>query len=127
MHPILSYVLSILLGVIIGSAVKMGIILAGTELLPLPEGLDPLNASDWEFKYFLTPLLANAMGTLAGAYSAALIAVNHKKTFALVIGSCFLIRGITMVFIIPAPACFICLDLTAAYIPMGLLGWSLTK
>jgi hypothetical protein len=105
----------------------MGIILAGTELMPLPEGLDPMNASDWEFKYFLTPFLAHTLGTLAGAYSAALIAVNQKKTFALVIGSWFLLGGITMVFIIPAPAWFICLDLTAAYIPMGLLGWSLTK
>ena len=127
MPPILSYVLAILIGVIIGLAVNMGIILAGTELLQLPEGIDPMNASDWDFKYFLIPLLAHSMGTLSGAYSAALIAVNHKKTFALVIGSWFLIGGITMVFIIPAPVWFICLDLTAAYIPMGLLGWSLTK
>ena len=64
MPPILSYVLAILIGVIIGLAVNMGIILAGTELLQLPEGIDPMNASDWDFKYFLIPLLAHSMGWL---------------------------------------------------------------
>jgi hypothetical protein len=39
-----------------------------------------------------------------------------------VIGSVFLIFGIAMCFMIPAPAWFIALDLTVAYIPIAWIG-----
>ena len=46
--------------------------------------------------------------------------------FALGIGVFFLIGGISMVFMIPAPVWFIVADLSLAYIPMGWFGWKLT-
>lgn len=127
MRPILSYILAILLGIIIGSIVNMGILMLGDKLLPFPGGTDLMDTAQWDIIHFFIPLSAHAIGTLAGAYTAALIAVQNKKTFALVIGFWFLLVGIMMVFIVPAPVWFICSDLALAYIPMSLLGWSLTK
>jgi hypothetical protein len=128
MHPIISYTLAILMGLIIGSAVNMGIILAGAELIPVPEGVNPFDATNWDLKYFVSPFLAHSLGTVAGACTAALIAPANKKTFALIIGGWFLIGGIVMVtWFIKSPAWYTCLDLTVAYIPMSILGWSLTK
>ncbi len=47
---------------------------------------------------------------------------RRRVTPAFVIGSVFLIFGIAMCFMIPAPAWFIALDLTVAYIPMAWIG-----
>lgn len=127
MHPILFYILAIILGIIIGSAVNMGIITLGGELMPFPGGTEPMNTAEWDTVHFFITLFAHALGTLVGAYTAALIAVKNKKAFALVIGGWFLFVGIVMVFLVPAPIWFIILDLTVAYIPMALIGWSLTK
>ena len=53
---------------------------------------------------------------------AALIAANHKLTFALVVGGLHLIGGILAAFMIPAPAWFVVLDLVVAYLPMAWVG-----
>ena len=42
------------------------------------------------------------------------------------VGVFFLLGGISMVFIMPAPLWFIIVDISIAYIPMGWLGWKLT-
>lgn len=80
---------------------------------------------DLDFKYYIFPFLAHALGTLAGAATAALIAASHKVWFALAIGIVFLIGGLMAVFMIPAPIWFIVADLVLAYIPMAWLGWGL--
>ena len=63
---------------------------------------------------------------MVGAYLSVRIAASHKMYFALGIGVFFLIGGISMVFMIPAPVWFIVADLSLAYIPMGWFGWKLT-
>jgi len=73
------------------------------------------------------PFLAHALGALAGAFVAALIATNHKMKFALVIGAFFLIGGIANVFMLPSPIWFAVLDIGVAYLPMGWLGWKLAE
>jgi hypothetical protein len=125
MHPIIRNTLAVVLGIIVGSIVNMQIINFGMSSVPLPEGVDPMNAIDWDLMHFATPFLAHALGTLAGAAVASFIAASYKKIFALIIGAVFLAGGITMVFIIPAPVWFITLDLVVAYLPMGWLGWFL--
>ena len=70
------------------------------------------------------PFAAHAMGTLVGAYIAALLALSQKLTIAMVIGVMFLVGGVIAVMMIPdCPLWFSALDLSVAYLPMGWLGW----
>ena len=65
------------------------------------------------------PFLAHALGTLAGALAAYLIATKYVAQIAYVIGAVFLCGGVAASFMIPAPTWFIALDLLAAYLPMA--------
>ena len=132
MHPILRNILAVIAGIVVGSVVNMGIIMLSSSIIPLPEGVNPADPESlkagihlFEPKHFIFPFLAHALGTLVGAWLAALIAANRKMVFALVIGVVFLTGGIINVVSLPAPLWFDVLDLVAAYIPMGWLGWKL--
>ncbi|UXP32501.1 hypothetical protein N6H18_00735 [Reichenbachiella agarivorans] len=134
MNPTIKNILAIIAGVMIGSAVNMGIVMASGELIPPPEGADVttmegLQASIhlFEPKHFIMPFLAHALGTLAGAVIAGLIAASHKMKFTLAIGIFFLFGGIANVWMLPTPIWFIVLDLLIAYIPMGYLAGVWTK
>ncbi len=128
MNKIIRNVLAVITGIILGSAVNMGIIMLQGYFIALPEGVDVTNTESLQSsmhlfgpKHFIFPFLAHAIGTLAGAYLSARIAASHKMKFALGIGIFFLIGGISMVFMMPAPVWFLILDLSVAYIPMGWL------
>ena len=132
MNPILKNILAVIAGVVIGSVVNMGIITLSPSIIPPPEGvnvtdMESLKASMhlFEPKHFIFPFLAHALGTLAGAFVAALIAATNKMRFALGVGIFFLIGGIANVFMLPSPAWFTVLDLAGAYLPMGWLGGKL--
>ena len=125
MNTILKNILAILGGVVIGMVVNMGLIITGNQLIPFEEGMNPMNATMWEIKYFIFPFFAHAIGTLSGAYIAAKFSASYHMIFAICIGLFFLLGGITMVFILPAPVWFIILDLVIAYIPMSWLGWKM--
>lgn len=71
------------------------------------------------------PFLAHAIGTLVGAFLAAKIAASHGLKLSLSIGVLFLVGGIQMSMMLPAPMWFDVLDLGVAYLPMGWLGWKL--
>ncbi|PCJ80961.1 MAG: hypothetical protein COA49_06550 [Bacteroidetes bacterium] len=124
---ILRNIIAVVIGFIIGSIVNIQIIDIGMSAIPLVEGIDPMDALEWDMKHFITPFFAHALGTLSGAFVAAVVASTNKKIFALVIGTLFLAGGIAMVFIITAPVWFIVLDLIVAYIPMGWIGWRLAS
>lgn len=119
---------ALLAGIVVGSAVNMGLIMLGTALVPPPAGV---NVNDMESmrssihlfepRHFVMPFLAHALGTLAGAFTAYAIAATHKRLVAFVIGVVFLAGGIAASFMIPAPVWFIALDLLVAYIPMAWL------
>lgn len=76
---------------------------------------------------FMFPFFAHALGTLVGAFVAALIATNKKQLFAMIIGCWFLLGGSMMVYMYPSPTWFAVLDLVVAYLPMGYLGWKLAS
>ena len=120
-------ILAVITGVLVGMIVNMGLIILGSSLIPIPEGFDPMNAINWELTNFIFPFLAHALGTLVGAFLAAKIANSYQLPLAMSIGVFFLIGGVIMVYILPAPAWFICTDLIVAYIPMGYLGWLIAK
>ena len=129
MNKIVRNVLAVITGIILGSVVNMGIIMLQGYFIALPEGVDVTNTESLQSsmhlfgpKHFIFPFLAHAIGTLVGAYLSARIAASHKMKFALGIGIFFLIGGISMVFMIPAPVWFVVLDLSVAYIPTGWLG-----
>lgn len=127
MKTILRNIFALVAGWAIGAMVNMSLIVAGSKLFPFSDSLNPMNAMNWDLKFFIFPFLAHALGTLVGAFIAAKIASTYKKTFALIIGAFFLIGGTMMVFMLPAPLWFIILDLTVAYFPMGWLGWRIAK
>lgn len=130
MKTIISNIAAILLGILIGGAVNMGIIMISGSIIPPPENvnvsdMESLKASMHLFqpKHFLFPFLAHAIGTLVGAFLAAKIAANNKLLFALIIGFFFLMGGISMVIELPSPLWFNITDLGLAYIPMSWLGY----
>ena len=132
MNKIVRNVLAVITGIILGSAVNMGIIMLQGYFIAFPEGVDVTNTESLQSsmhlfgpKHFIFPFLAHAIGTLVGAYLSARIAASHKMKFALGIGIFFLIGGISMVFMMPAPVWFVMLDLSVAYIPMGWLSGKL--
>ena|SRR5688572_17308934 len=128
MPNMLRNVLAVVAGIVIGSAVNMALIALGPSLIPPPAGADMTTAEGLsramrllEPRHFVMPFLAHALGTLAGALAAWLIAASHKARFAYAIGVLFLCGGIAAGVMIPAPAWFIALDLLVAYLPMAWL------
>ena len=127
-------ILGLLLGLVIGSVVNMSIINLGGILIPMGEGIDPSNMNDLkrvmptlELKFFITPFLAHALGTLVGAVIALWIS-NNKVVLAYVIGALFLVGGSMMVYMLPeAPLWFDVFDLTLAYVPMAWLATKIIK
>lgn len=132
MRIILRNTLAVLIGLVVGSALNMLLIIVSPHVIPPPAGVDvndteSLSASMhlFEPKHFVFPFLAHALGTLAGALVAFVIAASYRSVFAYTIGVVFLAGGIAASFIIPAPVWFIVLDLAVAYIPMAWIGTQL--
>jgi hypothetical protein len=131
MNPILKNILAVIAGWLGGSIINMGLIKIGHIIMPI-EGLDPsdMNAlaevmPTLEPKYFIFPFLAHALGTLVGAFIAYKISATHKMKFALGIGAFFLLGGIMMSRMLPAPTWFEVTDILLAYIPMAWIGGKL--
>ena len=124
-------ILAVIIGWFIGSQVNLFLVKLGLSLIPI-EGLDVNDMEKYvsliptlSAEYFIFPFLAHALGTLAGAIVAALIAGSKKKIFSLVIGGLFLLGGIVINYMFSGPIWFTVLDIVFAYIPMALLGWML--
>ena len=133
MNPVIKNTLAIILGWFIGSVINVSLIELGYIIFPI-EGLDINNMEalskvylTLEYKYFIFPFLAHALGTLVGAFTTFLIATKHKIKFALAIGIIFLIGGTVMTFVISSPLWFIITDLLLAYIPMAWIGGKLAQ
>lgn len=125
--------MAVVAGIIIGSAVNMGIIMISGSIIPPPGGADVTTTEGlkaamhlFQPKHFLMPFLAHALGTFAGALLASLIAANRKMMFAMVIGAFFLVGGIANVLMLPSPLWFTIVDLAGAYIPMAYIAAKLT-
>ena len=134
MKNILQNIAAFIIGAFIGGTINMGIIMISDSVIALPEGIDPSDMESlianfhlFEPINFLMPFLAHALGTLTGAFIAAKIAATYKLPIALSVGFLFLIGGIQMANILPAPLWFNIADLGFAYIPMGYLGYRLAK
>ena len=132
MNPILRNILAVIAGAVLGAFVNRGIINISTFVIPLPEGvntdtMEGLKAAIPLFqpRNYIMPFLAHALGTLAGAFLTAKLAVNHQIKLAMVVGFLFLAGGIQMIMLLPSPLWFNLLDALGAYIPMALLAGKL--
>jgi hypothetical protein len=128
MPKLLRNVLAVIVGIAIGAGVNTALITLSPSIIPPPAGVDVNSAESlskamhlFEPRHFVMPFLAHALGTLAGALAAYLIAATHRVPIAYVIGGVFLLGGVAASFMIPAPAWFIALDLLVAYLPMAWL------
>ena len=133
MKTIIKNTVLVFLGLLLGSFVNMGILIAGSSLIPLPKGVSMANPQSlkagirlFEPIHFVTPFLAHALGTFIGAFLVAKFAASNKFTLAMIVGAFFLLGGISNMISIPAPNWFCAIDLLFAYIPMAFLGWKIT-
>lgn len=129
MAKFLRLLLSVLLGLAVGSAVNMGLILLSGKVIPPPAGADVTTTEGlkaslhlFEAKHFLFPFLAHALGTLSGAFAAGWLAPGRSAIPAFVVGGLFLLGGVASVAMLPAPAWFSAVDLVVAYLPAAWLG-----
>ena len=134
MSPLLKNLLAVFAGFVVGMFVNGGLVSISGSFVPLPEGVDPndfasinANIHKYSVMHFIMPFLAHALGTLAGAFTAAKIAASHNMKFALGFGVFFLLGGIaaSFYFLPSAPTWFKALDLIVAYLPMAYLGGKL--
>lgn len=130
----LKNILAIVFGFMVGSMVNMAIVWAGPKVIPLPDGVDlsdpdklAENISLLKPVNFLPPWIAHASGTLVGAFIATQLAVEKKRRPAMVVGTLFLLGGISVIWMVGGPVWFILLDLVGAYFPMAFLGAWLAK
>ncbi|MEM6640042.1 MAG: hypothetical protein AAF610_09075 [Pseudomonadota bacterium] len=112
----------------------MAIVIVGSMIIPAPPGVDPSNmdsvaANIDKFgpEQFVFPLLAHAVGTLAGAVVAILLARDQRRAVAFTVGVVFLALGFVATQMIPAPLLFSVTDLVVAYLPMAALALFLVK
>lgn len=129
MHPILRNILAVIAGIILGGILNTIIVGISGSLIPLPEGVNPndmesmkANMHLYEVKHFLFPFLAHALGSLLAGFVAAKLAVSNHIKLAFFAGGFFIIGGIMMAQMLPAPIWFEALDIVVAYFPMGFLG-----
>ena len=134
MRGFLKGLLAVVLGLVAGSAVNMGLVLLGAQLVPPPAGVDTSTAEGLkaampllQSRHFLFPFLAHALGTFAGALVATWVVGRVNRLPALLIGLLFLMGGIASCFMLPAPRWFEVLDVVLAYLPLAWLGYLLAK
>lgn len=133
MNAVLRNILAVVAGIVVGSIVNIAVVMAGTSLIPPPAGVDSTNMESvrasihlFGAKHFIFPFVAHAAGALVGGLVASLVGGTRQMILALIAGGFFLLGGIAVSFMIPAPAWFIAVDLLLAYIPMAWLGWKLS-
>jgi hypothetical protein len=134
MKTILRNTFAVIIGLVVGGILNMTLISVSPYVIAPPAGVDVTDTQSlstsihlFEPKHFVFPFLAHALGTLAGALVAFLIAASYRSVFAYTIGAVFLAGGIAATFMIPAPVWFIILDLVGAYIPMAWIGTQLGR
>ncbi len=126
MKPIIKNILVFFIGCILGMCANMLLIITGNLLIPFADGINRMDATTWELKYFLFPFLAHSVGTFVGAFIVARYTVSYHMALSILVGVFFLLGGISMVLMMPAPLWFILVDLFVAYLPMGWFGWRLS-
>ena len=132
LSKIIRNVLVVIIALVIGSVINIGIVMIGSGIIGVPEGVDPndmesikANAHLYRPHHFIVPFLAHAIGTLAGAFIVAKFVLSNFKILTLLVGGIFLLGGIGAAFMLPEFWKFSIIDIIFAYFPMAILGWNL--
>lgn len=122
-------ILAVVIGLLVANVLNMALINLGHRVVALPPGadvssMDGLKIAMQSFgpEQFIFPFIAHAVGTLVGAFVAALIAATHKLAFAMVIGVVSLLGGVAAGIWLGAPLWYDAIDFIFAYIPMAWIG-----
>ena len=128
MKSVVRNVAAFVIGIIVASILNMALVTLGPVVFPPPAGVNMSDATSLgssvhllEPRHFVCPFLAHALGTLAGAAVAFLIA-SHRVVMAWMIGVFFLLGGIAASLMIGAPVWFVAVDLLFGYLPPAWLG-----
>lgn len=131
---IFRFLLAVVVGLVVGSVVNMAFIMMSGKVIAPPAGanvttMEGLKAAMhlFEPKHFLFPFLAHAVGTLVGAFVAAILAPNRSPIPPYAVGALFLVGGIANVVMLPSPLWFNAVDLLLAYVPAAWLGRVLAR
>ena len=118
----------VIVGLAVGSAVNMGLVIAGSSIIPAPAGVDVSDAESiaesihlFETKHFIFPFLAHALGTFCGVLATGFLGRDNRTLLVWIVAAIFFLGGIAAVMMIPAPVMFSAIDLAFAYGPMALL------
>lgn len=127
-------VVALVVGLIVGGAVNMGLVVVGPLIIPPPEGVDVSDMESlaagihrFQLKHFVFPFLAHALGTFFGAFVGHIVARNYRDRIAYAIGLLSFVGGVAAATMIPAPLWFLAVDLILAYIPMAFLAIKLGR
>ena len=110
MKQTLKNIAIVILGIIVGMIVNIGLIILGEAIFPPSENFEPMNAMNWDFKYFIFPFSAHSIGTLSGALIVSKVSNKSSIILPVIVGLYFLLGGIYMITILPAPTWFVLLD-----------------
>jgi len=97
------------------------------RLFEYPEAFNFENP-DWgllEYKHFVVPFLAHALGTLLAAFLVTKFGIGAIKKQALGMGFFFLLGGIAAGIMIKSPMWYNAIDFSMAYFPFAFIGWKL--
>ena len=62
MNSIIKNILALIGGGLVGMVVNMGLIITGNQLIPFSDNINPMNAMNWETKYFIFHFLHMQLG-----------------------------------------------------------------
>lgn len=106
-------ILAVLAGLVVAGVVMMLLEAAGHQVFPPPPGMDPADPESVKSAMpnisagaLWAVLIAWALGTLAGGWVAARIAVRSHLLHALIVGGIMLIGGVVNMAMIPHPIWF---------------------
>lgn len=120
--------LAVLAGVVLGGMVVAATEWGGSQLFPMPAGIDPMDPESLRAdldrmgpEHFIPVLVAHLLGALVGGLTAARIAGSRHLSIALIVGGIFLVFGVINLASIPHPLWFSIVDVLV-YLPAAYLG-----
>jgi hypothetical protein len=133
MKSILRSVLAVLLGAVAGGVLIMAVEMLGATIYPLPPGVDPSDSEAVRKAMAGVPagalllvLLGWILGTFAGAWIAARLALKSPMRHGLVLGVLFLAAGIKNMLDFPHPVWFWVLGIMV-FLPAAYFGAKLAR
>lgn len=126
-------ILAVLVGIVVMGIMVAAIQWLGHSIFPPPPGIDPTDhdamialISTMPVMALALVLVAYAVGTFLGAYTAATISSRHKRGAAITVGLAMLALIVANFAVIPHPMWMVALGILIP-LPFALLAWRLAR